>query len=458
MRSKACVIGSGSSTFSRMEISRRLQSIIRIERIKSVGAVMLNIFKDYVLNIFIILSPLLFYPYINKLSKRTKHYRTLLCIVFSIALILTMSYPINIHGVNYDFRSIPLVIGSLYGGAVVSILLFAILLLYRYILDSPSNLLYAVAVIPSLVIFLVSMRKYNALSLIPKMGMAFLLCTLLKLITLNGYLLLSGRVDYLNDQLLVTMETYIVQGVIVVICVYIMEFIRSHVQMQEEMVNAEKMKIVSDMAASVAHEIRNPLTAVRGFIQLFGSQNLSEDKTVYYRNICLQELDRAQQIITDYLTLAKPDPEVLQKININDEIKYLSNLLHTYAIYNNIQIEGVVTEEVSPIIIGERYKFRQSVINIGKNAIEAMSENGTLMIKAERDLDNVIITISDDGIGMTPEQISRLGTPYYSTKEKGTGLGTMVSFGIIKKMNGKIEIKSIVGQGTEYTITFPEAK
>jgi two-component system sporulation sensor kinase B len=112
--------------------------------------------------------------------------------------------------------------------------------------------------------------------------------------------------------------------------------------------------------------------------------------------------------------------------------------------------------EDSPLHLeGDRYKFRQALINIGKNAIEAMDDGGILEIKANKVNDHIVMVISDNGIGMTSEQIKRLGIPYYSTKEKGTGLGTMVSFGIIKKMNGKIEIKSELGKGTEYKIIFP---
>lgn len=105
--------------------------------------------------------------------------------------------------------------------------------------------------------------------------------------------------------------------------------------------------------------------------------------------------------------------------------------------------------------MGDRYKFRQALINIGKNAIEALPEGGLLEMKASGTSDEVMIMIRDNGIGMTPEQINRLGTPYYSTKEKGTGLGTMVSFGIIKKMSGKIGVTSERGVGTEYTLSFP---
>jgi two-component system sporulation sensor kinase B len=141
---------------------------------------------------------------------------------------------------------------------------------------------------------------------------------------------------------------------------------------------------------------------------------------------------------------------------VNDEITYLTNILSTYSNYNNIQIDVELFEDHPLLVVGDRYKFRQALINIGKNAIEAMNNGGILEIRTSKINDMITITISDNGIGMTSEQIKRLGIPYYSTKDKGTGLGTMVSFGIIKKMNGKIHVKSELGKGTTYEISFPE--
>jgi two-component system sporulation sensor kinase B len=418
---------------------------------------MLSYFKDFLINIFFILSPLVFYPYIYKIKSRTLLYRFYLYILFSFAILIIMSFPIQINGVIYDFRSIPLTVGSLYGGIQVSILLFLTVALYRCFLGSPHEFLYAISLIPSLVMVIYSLRRYSLLKLHQKVILSVILCTFIKLLTFAMFLSLTQQIELLISKPLSTLETYLLQGLIVGLCVYFIEFLNNHFDMQDEVIESEKTKIVSGMAASVAHEIRNPLTTVRGFIQLFGIENLDKHKREFYQKICLEELDRAELIITDYLSLAKPDPEIIEKININDEISYLSNVLQTYANYNNIQINGIISEESVLCIVGDKYKFRQSLINIGKNAIEAMGSNGILEVKASKHNENIVLIISDNGIGMTAAQVNRLGTPYYSTKEKGTGLGTMISFGIIKKMNGKIDIKSELGKGTEYKITFPRA-
>jgi two-component system sporulation sensor kinase B len=417
---------------------------------------MLSYFKDFIVNIFFIFSPLVFYPYIYRTKSNILLYRFLLYILFSFAIIVTMSFPINLNGLTYDFRAIPLAIGSLYGGIPVLILLYLTLILYRYLMGSPNELIYAMSLIPSLIVVIFFLRNYSSLKLYQKIILSVILSAIIKLITFSIYLSSIQQIELLFNKPTATIETYILSGFIVGLCVYLIEFLNKYFHMQEEVINSEKMKIVSDIAASVAHEIRNPLTAVRGFIQLLGSEALDKDKKNYYQQICLEELDRAQLIITDYLSLAKPDPEMIESINVNDEINYLSNVLLTYANYNNIQINVVLSEDSPLLVVGDRYKFRQALINIGKNAIEAMNNGGILEIKTNKINDQIVMVISDTGIGMTSEQIKRLGIPYYSTKEKGTGLGTMVSFGIIKKMNGKIDIRSELGKGTEFKIIFPK--
>ncbi|WP_411504549.1 ATP-binding protein [Brevibacillus centrosporus] len=386
------------------------------------------------------------------------YHRLLFYVLFATALLLSMSFPVKVNEVTYDFRSVPLAIASLYGGPVVSILLYLTLLIYRFLLGNPNNFLYAVSILPSFAFVLLLYKNYPYQKLYQKIAVAILLCTAIKLTTFSTYFFITqGSLQQVLQYPLATLNTYILQAVIIGVCVYAMEFLQSYFYMQEEVVKSEKTKIVSDMAASVAHEIRNPLTTVRGFIQLLAADDVDKQKKQFYQRICLEELDRAQLIISDYLSLAKPDPESIEAICVHEEITYLSNLLITYANYNNIQIHKVLPEDQALQIIGDRYKFRQALINIGKNAIEALRDGGMLEIKASKKNDHIIINLNDTGIGMTAEQIKRLGTPYYSTKEKGTGLGTMVSFGIIKKMNGKIEITSEPGKGTEYKLIFPSS-
>ncbi|RJX40128.1 hypothetical protein D3P09_12230 [Paenibacillus pinisoli] len=427
-------------------------------RIVVKGAPMEHFLKDFLLNVLIISSPLALYPFLYRLRHRLIYYRSLMFFIFALALIVTMCFPVKIIGFNYDFRSIPLTIGSLYGGGAIALLLYGTLIMTRYLLDSPDNLLYALSILPTYLIVYIAIRKFQQASLVWKLAWAVILSILIKLITLILFLTITNQYSYLLNQPLQLLTTYAMQALIVGVTVYAIEFLNRHYHMQEEVVKSEKMRLVSDMAASVAHEIRNPLTAVRGFIHLLGSPGIQADKKEFYKNICFSELDRAEHIIADYLSLARTDPELMEAINVNVEVEYLSNILLTYANFNNVNLSVQLAKGDAPLTMGDRYKFRQALINIGKHAIEAMPNGGMLELATECRNDIATVTIRDTGSGMTGDQLKRLGTPYYSTKEKGTGLGMMISFSIIKKMNGKIDVRSEVGKGTRFTLAFPRHK
>ncbi|RIX60187.1 hypothetical protein D3P08_00985 [Paenibacillus nanensis] len=418
----------------------------------------MQVFKDFLLNVLIISMPFILYPYLYRLREKPLLHRVLLFALFAVAIIATMCFPVKYNGISYDFRSIPLAIGSLYGGGVITFLLFGSVILGRYLLGSPENLLYTLSILPAFLTVFFFQRIYKTASFRRKVAIAIAQCSLIKLLTLSLFLTYTGRPEQLIDKPLLTAALYLAHGIMVWGFVSLIEFLNRHHHMREEVEKSEKLRLVSDMAASVAHEIRNPLTAVRGFIHLLGTGDVGPDKREFYKGICFSELDRAEQIISDYLSLARTDPESMELIDVNAEVSYLSNILITYANLNNVTLVVTLSKDTSLTTMGDRSKFRQALINIGKNAIEAMPEGGTLRLMTGRLGDQAAVTIRDTGSGMTADQIRRLGTPYYSTKEKGTGLGTMISFSIIKKMDGRIDIKSEVGKGTEFTLAFPRVK
>lgn len=416
---------------------------------------MLPYLKDFLLNICVIFFPLVLYPYVKRTENNTLLFKSLLYLLFSLAIVATMLFPVNVDGLIYDFRSIPVIVGSLYGGPIVSLLLYSTLLICRYFMGNANQMIYLISILPSVFLVLVAIRSFGSFKLYQKMMVSVILCTLMKLLTITSFLAYTQSLHLLTSNLLDNIQTYVIQGVIIVFYVYLIEFLNNYFQLQEDVFKGEKARIVSDMAASVAHEIRNPLTAVKGFIQLLTEPGIDEEKRQFYQKICIDELNRAERIIADYLSIAKPDPENIEQINVKEEISHISSILITYANYNNVGIDLVFSEDYELYILGDKYKFRQALINIGKNAIEAMHGGGTLELKLCKSNGLAAISISDTGVGMTRSQIDRLGTPYFSTKEKGTGLGTMVSFQIIKKMQGKIDITSKLGKGTRFILKFP---
>lgn len=225
-------------------------------------------------------------------------------------------------------------------------------------------------------------------------------------------------------------------------------------KLQEEMKKLAELKTVSQMAASIAHEVRNPLTTVKGFTQLLRDPDLTKEQKNLYIQLSLEELDRAESIIADYLTFAKPSLEHLEQLELSKEMDYIVQVLNPYATMNNTIIQ-VEREDEHFYIFGESRELRQSFINIIKNGIESMEPGEKLIIHVKKVNEKVVILIKDTGKGMSAEQIEQLGTPYYSTKDKGTGLGTMVAFSIIKAMKGEVKVDSEIGKGTCFSISIP---
>lgn len=215
----------------------------------------------------------------------------------------------------------------------------------------------------------------------------------------------------------------------------------------------EKLKIISDLAASVAHEVRNPLQVTRGFLQLLSEKSRPNDN---YYEMAINELDRASSIITDFLTFAKPEMDQFNPLDVTDELDKIHAIMSPHASLNGVVLRIEAHEPLR--IMGNSSKFKQAIMNFIKNSIEAIEHDGEIVLRAFRREGRAIIIIRDNGEGMNKEEIAKLGAPYYSTKTKGTGLGLMVTFRIIEAMNGTISFDSEKGKGTEVTLRFPIAE
>ncbi|WP_286231136.1 sensor histidine kinase [Neobacillus mesonae] len=240
----------------------------------------------------------------------------------------------------------------------------------------------------------------------------------------------------------------------VLIISYSIEFFRRNEEMKQQLIKAEKLKAVEQMGAAISHEIRNPLTAATGFVQLLQDDYLPRQKRKEYLSIVKEELLSAERVIQDYLTFAKPALETIEEINVKSELRQTINLLQPLANQNSVEIHTDFS--IIGFIKGDLQKFRQCFVNILKNAIEAMPNGGYLSVSTEFSQTEVTITVKDTGEGMTSEQLARLGEPFYSTKGKnGTGLGMMVVYSIVKAMDGTIRVQSEVGNGTTILVKFP---
>lgn len=232
-----------------------------------------------------------------------------------------------------------------------------------------------------------------------------------------------------------------------------MEDIFERTKLQQELQRAEKMNAIGQLAASVAHEIRNPMTVVKGFLQIFLSKDMSEKDHMYLK-LMIEELNRAETIINDYLSLARPDVGKLEIIEGSEMAEQAMDLMSSYAMMSkNISMHTEIKDLVK--VRGNKSELKQVLINILKNGIEAMGNGGKLSMTLEKHEGFGVFIIKDTGIGMTAEELSRLGTAFYSLKERGTGIGLMVCYQIVERMKGQIKVSSIKGEGTTFEIMIP---
>lgn len=222
-------------------------------------------------------------------------------------------------------------------------------------------------------------------------------------------------------------------------------------QTEKLLLKSEKLALLGQMAAGIAHEIRNPLTSIKGFVQLFKSNLLQEE----YYNIVLSELDRINAIVGEFLVLSKPSASIYVEKDLNELMKDVMTLMNSQLMLNNVQIFSELDSNISKICC-EEAQLKQVFLNLFKNAIEAMPNGGNIYLKVkESDEGRILIKVIDEGVGIPPERIPTLGEPFYTTKEKGTGLGLMTCYKIIESHKGQLSIHSEVNKGTTIEIVLP---
>jgi two-component system, sporulation sensor kinase B len=413
---------------------------------------MLSILKDFLLNLFFILIPVFIVPIWIEERNITKHIKKhLLTVCYALVIILCITIPVSSDpDFIFDLRQIPLWLGSLYKGPATSLFLCLVTIGCRSLFGGSGFL---VTVITSMLIMIISMtlsKKFLLLSSKHRILLATVLCTLSGSLSVELAQMFHG---ISSSSSIMSLTYLLAQPIFMLIVCSLKEMIYKNMELRKRIIRAEKMEVVSHLAASISHEVRNPLTAARGFMQLLEQHHLSPEKRRQYIRIAIEELDRAEAIITDYLTFAKPAPESVEKLNVKTEIERVIDLLRPLANMNSVEVKTTLAPFT---ITGEREKFRQCLLNIMKNSIEAMPNGGVLQIYVSIEKQRVLIRISDTGVGMTKEQIDRLGEPYFTTKGiKGTGLGMMVVYRVIESMNGTIHIKSEIHKGTEVSIYLP---
>lgn len=222
----------------------------------------------------------------------------------------------------------------------------------------------------------------------------------------------------------------------------------------EELIHRQdKLAAVGQLAAGVAHEIRNPLTSMKGYAE-FLQLDEEDPQRLEFIDIILDEIERVNNIVEEFMLLAKPKVVELEEKNIIPVLKNILSLLEFEARKRNVNLHLDVEQEIVQIECDEN-RLKQVFLNFIKNGIEAMPSGGDLFVKAEVRNNNIEISIQDTGVGIPPETLKKIGEPFYTTKKNGNGLGLMVSFKIIESHNGKVYIESEQNKGTTFKILLP---
>ncbi len=218
---------------------------------------------------------------------------------------------------------------------------------------------------------------------------------------------------------------------------------------EKEMARLDQFNLIGEMAAGIAHEVRNPMTTVRGFLQMSGESQ--ETLSLPHIGLMIEELDRANAIITEFLNLAKNKATEKSVQNLNSIINSLFPLIQAEALLLD-KHTTLELEKISLLDLDEK-EIRQLILNLSLNGLEAMSPGGTLTIRTYEENQAVVLEVRDQGMGIKEEWLSKIGTPFFTTKEKGTGLGLAICYSIADRHCAAIDIKTS-HEGTSFFIRF----
>jgi len=223
---------------------------------------------------------------------------------------------------------------------------------------------------------------------------------------------------------------------------------------QQALVAKEKLALLGEMAATVAHEIRNPLTAIRGFAQRISRKVGPDARAGDYCHFIVEEVDRLDRFIKDVLDFARRPRPALEPIDLNVLIRDIVRLLQDELVQHEITMVPMLDLSLPKIRLDES-QIRQLLVNLVQNARQAMDREGTLTLSTERVDDWAVLSVSDTGVGIPRENFDRIWEPFYTTRTHGTGLGLSLVRRIVEDHGGRVEVESRLGEGTTFRVFLP---
>ncbi|TYO96543.1 signal transduction histidine kinase [Desulfallas thermosapovorans DSM 6562] len=237
----------------------------------------------------------------------------------------------------------------------------------------------------------------------------------------------------------------------------IVDDITENKDMERKVQRSATLSAIGELAAGTAHEIRNPLTSIRGFLQLL--QEKKEARIGDYNNyftIMLREVDRINSITTEFLKLARTEKPVLNRVSLTGITNSIWELLQSDALLKDITLVRELDPHIPPIM-GNDDLIKQAIINLAQNALQFTSRGGTVKVTVSKNNRNVVLTVADNGSGIDQSILPRIFDPFFTTRAEGTGLGLAITSKIVNDLDGTIRVTSRPGQGTSFSIKFPVA-
>ncbi|MEH7417389.1 HAMP domain-containing sensor histidine kinase [Neobacillus drentensis] len=356
------------------------------------------------------------------------------------------------HGVLVFFLSICLLIYPLYKSHFFRIIIIVVASTYFYTIfflypNTWSNFIF-LCFIPAISILFFDKKLFHL----------SLLLNTFSIIILFSYIAIVDRGElysYIREDLIGNIINFLGSQAILYFIFYLSyERLKKQKLYYEQIKHSERLKTTGQLAAAMAHEIRNPLTVVKGFLQLYEKENTYNENSKRHFSLMINELSTAEQVISQYLSIAKPDKDTeTELVNVKDVLQSVTDLLNTYGLLHDNKI--VLSKVEDGYIAASTIELKQLLINIIKNAMEASKVGDSVVVTSECKKDLIEIKVMDCGQGMSKEEMESLGTPFYSLKSRGTGLGMMICYNIAAKYKGTIHFDSVKGKGTTVTIRFP---
>lgn len=424
----------------------------------------MNVLNDLLFNVLLLILPIVLFDLLGRdraARRNVLRNRILFAASNGLSALFCMEHPVElIGGYSFDLRLLPCVIAFLYGGEWPGTGVFFVSWVFQAYLGAGASLasfLSFAIIVPSCWF---AARKTHWIGPAPRPSACLLLLSYCLIVTLVTGVFIPAFLGLRPATPNVWVYAAVFSALHLVLMwmiVTLIDYLRTNSVMRQEIIRTEKLTVLSELAASVAHEIRNPMTVARGFMQLLSQPGVPEEKRREYTRMVIEEIDHAEQIVTDYLAFAKPQAYRLDIIDMRLCVEQAAQIIIPYGLNRGVAVTYSMKE--TPVRLMANFnRLAQAIVNVAKHSIDGTPEGGELRLSLSLSLEKITLDVTDNGPGMTDEEIARLGTPFYDMNKEGTGLSMMVAYRIIESLNGSIAVHSKPGNGTTFTIVLPPCR